>query len=300
MKLASRMPRVLRFSKTLRGKIGLWVLGFVVAVAVLGPFVARTSPSAIVGPPGAGPSSAYPLGTDYLGHDVLSRVLWGGPSMLIVALAATALAYLFGLVIGVVAGYNRSLVDPILMRSVDVILAFPPLLFIIIVATAVGTGESMVVMAVAVVLAPGVARIIYSATRETSVRGYVEAAVARGERTTSILRREILPGIMGPVIANVGLSLTYAVLLIAALNFLNLGEQPPSANWALMVSENRSILTINPWATIAPAAMIAALTIGFNLVGDAIFHGLGHSDLEEMPVEIRTLEEFGSSAGPVA
>ena len=273
-----RRPRLPRFVRSLRGRIGLVVLGCVLLVALVGPAFAPYDPAAIGGLPGAGPSSTHLLGTDALGRDVLSRVLWGGRSVLSLALAATLLAFAFGGVIGLVAGYTRSFVDPMLMRLMDVILAFPPLLFFLIVATSVGTSQLMLVVGAALVQAPGVARIVYSATREASVRGYVEAAVARGESMPSILRREILPNIMNPVIANFGLTLTFSVLIIAAVNFLGIGLQPPAANWALMVAENRSIVSINVWATVVPGVMIAALTIGVNLVGDAVSDSLGRSE----------------------
>jgi peptide/nickel transport system permease protein len=272
--------RRLRFLKTGRGKAGAVILGLVLLIALFGPFFSPNNPAALVGAPGSPPGSGFPLGTDYLGHDVLSRVLWGGRSVVWLSLSATALAYVAGTLIGLVAGYSRNLLDPILMRTIDVILVFPPLLFFLIAATAVGTSKAVLVVGVAIVLAPGVARIVYSATKEVSVRGYVEAAVARGESMPAILRREILPNIAAPLIANVGLSLTFAILLVAAVNFLNLGLQPPAANWALMISENRPVLSLNVWSTVAPAALIAALTIGVNLVGDAISHSLGRSSLE--------------------
>jgi peptide/nickel transport system permease protein len=274
----------LRFARSGRGRWGLAITALVLFIALFGPFFAPYPPADIVGAPGQPPGSGFILGTDYLGHDVLSRVLWGGRSVVWLSLSATALAYIAGSLIGLVAGYSRNLLDPILMRSVDVILVFPPLLFFLLAATAVGTSETVLIVCVALVQAPGVARIVYTATREVSVRGYVEAAVARGESTPAILRREIVPNIMPPMIANVGLSLTFSILLVAAVNFLNLGLQPPAANWALMISENRPVLSLNPWSTIAPAALIAGLTIGVNLVGDAVSHALGRSDVEAEPI----------------
>jgi ABC-type dipeptide/oligopeptide/nickel transport system permease subunit len=107
----------------------------------------------------------------------------------------------------------------------------------------------------------------------------VEAAVARGERTTAVLRREVLPNIMSPVIADLGLRYTFSILLVAAVNFLGLGLQPPASDWALMISENREIISLNPWSIFVPAALIAVLTIGVNAVGDAIARSLGHSDV---------------------
>lgn len=270
----------LRFLRTGRGRVGSVILVVVLLIALFGPFFAPYDPAALVGAPGQPPGGGFVLGTDYLGHDVLSRVLWGGRSVLWLAISSTTLAFLAGTMIGLVAGYNRNLLDPLLMRSVDVILVFPPLLFFLIAATAVGTSKAVLIIGVAIVLAPGIARIVYSATREVSVRGYVEAAVARGESTPAILRREILPNIAPSLIANVGLSLTFAILLTAAVNFLNLGLQPPAANWALMISENRPVLSLNVWSTVAPAALIAALTIGVNMVGDAISHSLGRSAVE--------------------
>lgn len=270
----------LRFLRTGRGRVGSVILVVVLLIALFGPFFAPYDPAALVGAPGQPPGGGFVLGTDYLGHDVLSRVLWGGRSVLWLAISSTTLAFLAGTMIGLVAGYNRNLLDPLLMRSVDVILVFPPLLFFLIAATAVGTSKAVLIIGVAIVLAPGIARIVYSATREVSVRGYVEAAVARGESTPAILRREILPNIAPSLIANIGLSLTFAILLTAAVNFLNLGLQPPAANWALMISENRPVLSLNVWSTVAPAALIAALTIGVNMVGDAISHSLGRSAVE--------------------
>jgi ABC-type dipeptide/oligopeptide/nickel transport system permease subunit len=267
-----------RFARTPRGAIGLLVLGIVVLIALVGPAFAPDSAVATVGVPGSAPSGAHLLGTDVLGRDVLSRVLSGGRTVLSLSLAATLLAFAIGTTVGLVAGYSRSLLDPVLMRLMDVILAFPPLLFFLIVATSVGTSELMLVVGAALVQAPGVARIVYSATRETSVKGYVEAAIARGEKTPAILSREIFPNINAVLIANFGLTLTFSVLIVAAVNFLGVGLQPPSSNWALMISENRPIISVNVWATLAPAALIAALTIGVNLVGDAISHSLGHRE----------------------
>jgi peptide/nickel transport system permease protein len=275
--------RALAFTSLRRGKIGLTITVFTLLVAVLGPVFAPHGPAAIIGAPGQGPSSSAWLGTDYIGHDVLSRVLWGGWSVVWLSAAATALAYVIGVIVGLTAGYSRSLLDPVLMRAVDVILAFPPLLFFLIVATSVGTSELILVIGIGVVLSPGIARIVYTATREAATRAFVEAAVARGERTSAVLRREILPNISGPIVTNLGLTLTFAILLIAAVNFLNLGVQPPAANWALMISENRPVLSLNEWATIAPAAMIALLTIGVNLVADAVAEALGRSG-EDAPV----------------
>ena len=271
------MKERLRFLRRPSGAIGAAILLFIVAVAVLGPLVAPHSPTQPLGVPLSGPSGASPLGTDYLGRDVLSRLLYGGRSVLGLAAAATILAYVLGLSIGLVAGYTRSLVDPMLMRSVDVMLCFPPLLFLLVLIAGAGSSVAVLIIGVALVQAPQVSRIVRTATLEVSVRGYVEAAVARGERAPAVLVREVLPNILGPVLVDAGLRFTYSILIIASVNFLGLGLQPPNSDWALMIGENRSYLAVNPWAVLAPAAMIAILTIGVNLTGDAVARSLGRS-----------------------
>ena len=191
--------------------------------------------------------------------------------------AATALAYLLGLSIGLVAGYTRSVLDPVLMRSVDVLLAFPPLLFLLVLIAGAGSSVAVLITGVAIIQAPQISRIVRTATLEVSVRGYVEAAVARGERAPAVILREVLPNILGPVLVDAGLRFTYSILIIASVNFLGLGLQPPNSDWAVMISENRSYISVNALAVVAPAAMIAILTIGVNLTGDAVARSLGRS-----------------------
>ena len=267
----------LRFVRTPAGLVGTILLTAVVAVALLGPFFAPHAPDEPVGVPYSGPAEGTPFGTDFLGRDVLSRILWGGRSVLALAGLATLLAYAGGIVIGLLAGYSRSLLDPVLMRAADVMLSFPALLFLLVLVTGAGTSKAVLVLGVALVQMPLIARIVRAATLEQSVRGFVEAAVARGERTHAILRREILPNIAGPIAADIGLRFTYAIILVASVNFLGLGLQPPASDWALIISENRGGLTLNPYVILVPAALISLLTISVNLVGDAIARSLGIS-----------------------
>ena len=267
----------LRFIRTPAGAIGVGILTFVLLVAFVGPYLAPHSPAASIGPSFSGSSGHAPLGTDFLGRDVLSRLLYGGRSVIGLALAATALAYLIGMTIGLVAGYSRTLADPLLMRTVDVMLAFPPLLFLLVLIAGAGQSRTVLILGVAIIQAPGISRIVRTATLEVSVRGYVEAAVARGERPAAVVMREVVPNILAPVLVDAGLRFTYSILIVASVNFLGLGVQPPSSNWALMISENRQYISLNWLAVVAPAAMIAILTIGVNLTGDAIARSLGRS-----------------------
>jgi ABC-type dipeptide/oligopeptide/nickel transport system permease subunit len=272
-----RFQKRFRFARNWSARIGLVLAGGVILLAVTGPFFAPYSPSALVGAPYAAPNSDFLFGTDFLGRDVFSRVLWGGRGVVVLAGVATVLAYMTGGAIGLAAGYSRSLVDPLLMRAMDVLLAFPPILFLLVLATGAGPSAAFLVLGIATVHVPSIARIVRAATLEVSVHGYVEAALARGEPTRAILMRQILPNIWNSILADVGLRFTVSILLVAAVNFLGLGVRPPAADWAIMISENRPGLTLQPWAAAVPAALIAALTIGTNLVADAIARSLGRS-----------------------
>jgi peptide/nickel transport system permease protein len=257
--------------------IGVALAGFVVAVAIIGQFVSPHSPEALLGTPFQPPSSDYPLGTDRLGRDVLSRLLHGGLELLLLGGATTVLAYVVGTTIGLYAGYRQGVLDTILMRTMDGVIALPAVLLLLILAAAMGPGPTMIIFGIAAVQMPFVARLIRTATLEISTRGYVEAAVARGESTRSVLYREILPGLWRTIAAAAVPSLTGSILAIAALSFFGIGLQPPSSDWGSMINENRVGLQLQPWGTVAPAAMIALLVLGVNLIADWRVRGRGRS-----------------------
>jgi len=160
---------------------------------------------------------------------------------------------------------------------VDVFLSLPALLVMLVMVTALGPSQVILIVSAALVLFPGVARIVRTSTLEVSRRGYVEAAIARGENTISILRREILPNIAGPIIADLGLRFSWSIILISSVNFLGLGISPPNPDWGLMIAENRIIISENLYAVLAPSVVIAILILGVNLVGDAFVRSLGES-----------------------
>ncbi|HEY4827343.1 MAG TPA: ABC transporter permease [Solirubrobacteraceae bacterium] len=269
-------PRVLT---TRSGMVGFTILVFVFCVAILGPIFAPHGIATPIGAPGQTPSGGAPLGTDYLGRDVLSRLLNGGRSVIWIAGVATLLAYLIGLAIGLVAGYTRSIIDPLLMRGVDVLLAFPALLVLLLLVGGLGPHVGVLIVGVALVQLPGIARIVRTATLEMSTRGFVEAAEARGESTPSLLTREILPNIAPILLADFGIRFGYSIILIASVNYLGLGLAPPAADWGLMMSENQQFIAVNVWAVLAPAIMLALLTIGVNLMADAYVRTLGRSTI---------------------
>lgn len=276
-RLGARAGGALAFARSMSGAIGLVVLILVVLVAFIGPYVAPHPPNNTIGVPSSGPSGSALFGTDYVGRDVLSRTLFGGRVLILLTLVTTALAYLTGLSIGTFAGYRGGAIGGAIMRVIDVFLSFPPLLFLLVLLAGAGSGIIPLIVGVAFIQVPGITRLVQTATLEAASRSYVEAAVMRAERTPAILRREIVPNILRPVLADVGLRLTYSVLIISSVNFLGLGLQPPAADWALMISENRSIMADNLWAVLAPTVMLALLTVGINLTGDALSQRLGRS-----------------------
>ncbi len=239
-------------------------------IAIVGPSLPAKSPYALLTLPFAKPSSQFPLGGDYLGRDVLSRVLNGGWQLLLMAAAATAIGVAAGAAAGMSAAYLRGRPDGFIMRTVDVILAFPQLVFALLLVSLLGPRVWLIVLAVGLSHAPQVARVIRSATLDISERDYVKVAELQGMPPARVMSGEILPNLISPLMVEAGLRLTYSIVIMAGLSFLGFGQQPPAANWGLMINENRSGLPLNPWAVIVPAALIAVLTIGTNTFTDAI------------------------------
>jgi peptide/nickel transport system permease protein len=242
----------------------------VAGVAFLGPLAASHSPTAFVGSPFAPSSSGLPLGTDVLGRDVTARVLDGGWVLMMMAFAATALGVGGGFLIGVIAGYRSGWVDSVLMRAADVLLAFPQLVLALLFVSVLGPRIWLIVIAVALAHAPQVARVIRSSTLDISERDFVTAAELQRIGSRRVVSRELAPNLTSIVMVELGLRLTWSILLIASLSFIGFGLQPPDANWGLMINENRVGLGANPLPVLVPVALIAVLTIGVNTYTDAI------------------------------
>ena len=259
----SSLARALRQRQT---QVGLVITLLVLGVALLGPLFASYEPSAIVGLPAQGPSAAFPLGTDALGRDVLSRVLWGGRNLVWVAFLATALGVFVGDALGMLAGYSRSWLDDALMRTMDIVLAFPQIILVLLFVSMLGTKLWLVAVLIAASWVPQVARVARGVTSEIVEREYIQAAEAIKVPAHRILRREVLPNIITPLAVEFGLRLTWSIALVAAISFLGFGIQPPNADWGLMISENREIITIQSLPLLVPAACIALLAIGTNFV----------------------------------
>jgi peptide/nickel transport system permease protein len=253
-----------------RGAVGLALVVLVVAIAFLGPLFAPESSTALVGVPFSPPGEGHLLGTDTLGRDVLSRTLHGGWVLLMMAAAATALGVGVGVAGGIAAGYLRGASDAVIMRGADVILTFPQMVFALVLVSIVGPKLWLIVLAVGITHAPQVARVLRAATLDIAERDFVKVAELTGMSAPRIMWKEILPNLVTPITVEVGLRLTYSIVIIAGLAFLGFGQAPPAANWGTMINENRIGISQNPWGVIAPAALIALLTVGMNTFTDSL------------------------------
>ncbi len=278
-------------ARTRRGTVGLTLSGLVVLTAALGPFVAPYSPTAFVTVDFAPPTARFLLGGDDLGRDVLSRVLNGGWVLLLMAAAATAFGIIVGTTAGVGAAYLRGRSDGLIMRTVDVLLAFPQLVFALLLVSIIGPKLWLIVIAVGMSHAPAVARVLRSATLDVCERDFVKSAELQGLGPTKIMVREILPNLVSPLMVEIGLRLTYSIVVIAGLAFLGFGQQPPAPNWGTMINENEIALTVNPWGVVVPTILIALLTIGTNTFTDAIARvAIG---VERPPDEAALIDDIG-------
>lgn len=263
----SLLRRSLRLWRT---RIGVVLVGALVLLAIVGPYVAPYGPSTPVGAPNSTPSGTAVLGTDYLGQDVLSRVLYGGRSILVMAVIATALGLIAGVAIGLAAAYSRNALDDILMRGMDVILAFPQIMLGLVAVAIVGPHAWVIVAAIALTTAPRIARVARGAAQPVVERDFIACSEAMGVPRWRILSGELLPNILGPLMVEASLRLTYSIGVIAALAFLGLSPNPNGANWGTMIQQNEIVLPVQPWGAAAPIIAIALLTMGTGLIGDGI------------------------------
>ena len=190
--------------------------------------------------------------------------------MLWLSIASTLLGVGVGTAVGLVAAYSRGWLDDVLMRGNDVILAFPPIILTLLAVSAFGPRSWLIVLCVGGTHAPRVARVIRGAALEVAERDFVKAAEAVGESRSRIVFGELLPNVTSPLLVEIGLRMTYSIALVAAISFLGFGLQPPTADWGLMINENRLSINVQPWAVLLPVAAIGLLTVGTNLVTDVI------------------------------
>ncbi|MAG35056.1 MAG: ABC transporter permease [Dehalococcoidia bacterium] len=255
--------------------VGLAILGMHVLMAIFGPFVAPYSATEFhLDDKLQGPSAAYLFGTDQFGRDIFSRVLIGARSILLLSTISTSFGLLLGVTVGMIAGYAGGMLDEILMRLMDALMAFPSLLLSLLVLTMLGPATQNVVLAIGLVFMPNVARVVRSVALGLRTMEYVDAARVRGESNFYIIVRELLPNAVAPIVVEGAIRVSYAILLAASLGFLGLGIQPPHPDWGLMVSEARHFLGFAPWMVLFPSLGIASLVIGTNLFADGLTRAL--------------------------
>jgi len=264
-------PRLMRAALRLwRIRIGIALVVLLVAVAIIGPWVAPFGPAEFIGTPNTRNIDGSWLGSDYLGQDVWSRFLHGGRSILFMATVATLIGFVVGGAVGLTAAYDRGRLDDALMRFMDILLAFPQLLLALVALTTVGPKPWLIIAIVGFTTIPRIARITRGATVSVVERDFVGAAEALGESKLRIITSELLPNVTGPLLVEANLRLTYSIGIIAGLGFLGFATEVNGADWGSMVEENRVAVTVQPWGTVLPAVAIALLTIGTGLISDGL------------------------------
>jgi peptide/nickel transport system permease protein len=248
--------------------------------ALLAPLLAPFDPNATLMPlqkPGAlfpgnenVPAGTFWLGTDLIGRDILSRIIWGSQTVLIYAPLATLSAYTVGIVMGLAAGYYLGWIDDILSRIADIILSFPVLVLYIIIIATIGASGFNIIIAITFASAPGIMRIVRGLVLDLRNRDYVAAAQTRGEGAWRIMLIEILPNARGPLIVDSCLRLGYVIITIGVLGFLGLGLPPPDPDWGGMINDNRGMAMVFPHMVLYPCFAISSLILGFNLLADGL------------------------------
>ena len=280
-------PPKRRIKLTWVGKFSVVVVAFWLIIAVIGPYVAPHHEMDMDGDDSfldahSNEYGSFYLGTDYLGRDTLSRVMFGARNTIGISLVATLLAYLMGITLGILAAVKGGWIDMGISRVNDAILALPTIMLGLIVAAALGSSKTVLIGTAAVIYATSVFRIARALGQDIMVQDFVEAAQTRGEGIWWIVRSEILPNAAMPLATDFGLRLVFVVLFVSSMSFLGLGVPPPEADWGSMVRENLSGLPYNSYAAIWPALAIATFTISINLIVDDISAKSGGSLAKKM------------------
>jgi peptide/nickel transport system permease protein len=269
---ASRRFIVLRRAWRARlAPLGAVVVLGAVLVALAAPWLAPVSPlKQNLGNTLAAPSRAHLLGTDNVGRDILSRVIWGTRISLLAGLVSVSLAMLVGSVLGLLAGYWGGRIDELVMRVMDAVLSFPPLVLALALGAILGAGLFGVLLALGIVYTPTFARLMRGQVLTITTREYVDAARALGASGLRVAWRHVLPNATAPIVVQASLSVAFAILAEASLSFLGLGIQPPQASWASMINAGRGYLQQAPWIVFGPGAALFVTVVGLNFVGDAV------------------------------
>ena len=268
----ARRWAVLRHAaRTRLAPLGVVVMLAALIVAVLAPIVSPYDPlKQDLGNVLAKPGRAHLLGTDNVGRDVLSRVIWGTRVSLVAGLGSVAIAVMAGGLLGLLAGYAGGQADGLVMRLMDAVLSFPPLVLALALGAVLGAGLGGVLVALGVVYTPTFARLMRGQVLSVTARDYVDAARALGAPAWRVAWRHVVPNAMNPIIVQASLSVAFAILAEASLSFLGLGIQPPQASWGSMINAGRGYLQQAPWIVFGPGAALFVTVVGLNFVGDAV------------------------------
>jgi peptide/nickel transport system permease protein len=267
--------KFIRFVKRLRhhymGVAGAILIAAMCAGAILAPALTAYDPNKIVVRERVqGSSAKHVLGTDELGRDVFARLLYGARPSLIVATIATILSTSIGTVLGLIAAINRGVLRRAIMSAMDILFAFPAILFALVLMTVLGTSLVNLIIALTVIYLPRIVRVVYASALQVVELEYVGAAIALGAGTVRILFRHVLPNVAGPLIVQATLGFSLAILAEATLSFLGLGVQPPEPSWGAMLNAARPFLEVAPWMVVYPTLTISLAVLGFNLLGDGL------------------------------
>jgi len=267
------------------GMIGLTILVIHLVIAVFSPSIVPYEPtdidaSSLI----QSLSREHPFGTDSFGRDVLSRVLMGGRVALVITLTAGVLAIAWGGLLGIVLGFLGGVVDEVVMRVVDALLSFPSLFIYLLVISAFGSSNVILILVLSITNGISIIRIARGATLSFVARDFITAARARGERTATVVLRELLPNVFDVLLVEYAMRWSWMLLAFSSLSFLGFGVTPPTPDWGLMIAENRSRLAIAPWGSIFPMLALSTLVIGINLASDALAKAMGLDRSQETPI----------------
>ena len=252
------------------GLAGAFIVLFNVFVALFGPYLWTIDPDAIAYLRFEGPSWAHPMGTDELGRDTLARIIHGAWVSLQVGLISVSIAFVGGVVFGLLACYYKGILDTVLMRIVDIMFSLPGIILAIVIAGLLGPNRRNAMIAIGIVILPAFARVVRGAVLEVMGYPYTESSRALGASGLRIMGKHVIPNIAAPLLVLVSVYLSVAILAEAALSFLGLGTQPPEAAWGSMLSTARTYIDVQPWLSIFPGAAIMLVVLGFNLLGDGL------------------------------
>jgi peptide/nickel transport system permease protein len=260
-----------RLARHPAGLIGLVIMSLVILLAIFAPVVTTVDPYSMSRIDSLqGPSRSHPMGTDELGRDLFSRIVYGARTSLTVAASAVAIATLIGTPIGIISGYLEGWIDSFLMRVMDVVFAFPALLLALAITAFLGPNLRNATLALGIVYAPGFARIVRGPVLSAKHQEYVEASRVSGATTGRIVIRHVLPNVTSPLIVSATVTFSFALLAEAALSYLGLGAQPPEPSWGAMLAGGRRFMETVPSLAIFPGVAIMITVLGSNLLGDAL------------------------------